>query len=881
VRRVITGLAFVGMTAAIVILPVTATSGPPVRPVPSTTEAVKMGSVEEPVADAEILEGATTDAGTPEVLPTLTVRQDDVAEFSLVGVTWAYDPEVTGTVVQVRVREAGGDWSSWTELGIEDAEQGDGGALDPDVRGGTSPLWTGPSTGVEAELVTRSGAAPTDVQLELVRPGESPADARLGEAAITDTADAASDMPPVYSRAQWGADERLMTWGAEYAPTLKAATLHHTDTANDYAADQVPAIIRSMYTYHAVSRGWGDIGYNVLVDRFGRRWEGRAGGLASTVVGAHAGGFNTGTFGVSMIGNYTATNPPPAVIDSVSDIIAWKFALYGVDPYGSTSLVSGGGGTAKFAAGTRVSLPTIFAHRDVGATACPGDGGYARLGEIRTQTMAKIGGFGSPIDDYYDSHADVRAALQAPTGDQGGSWNGQGLYRHYQGGSIYWSPATGAHAVTGGIRARWAALGFDAGYLGLPVSDMQCGLRDGGCLQSFQGGVLAWSPSSGVMATNGVIQAGWVASGRESGALGYPVTEMGCGFVGGGCGQQFQGGSIYWSPASGAFPVLNGPIRDHWMAQGWEAGPLGYATGWPACDLPTSCRQAFQGETVAWSSGTGIRTTSGSIAAMWVRAGAGAGLLGQPAEPMVCGLAQGGCRQSFEGGPVYWAPATGARGLSSAIEAVWSSAGGESGYLGYPSTDQGCGMVRGGCGQQFQGGSIYWSPATGAHATSGAIRALWVALGWEYGQLGYPLEEMTCGLAEGGCRQEFEGGTVTWSPSTGTRVVSGTLAEEWNSEGGESGSLGYPSTDMACGFVGGGCGQQFQGGSVYWSPASGAHAVYGAIRWAWIVQGWQAGPLGYATADIDCTLPDGGCEQKFQGGTLTWSPVTNTVRQTS
>ena len=69
-------------------------------------------------------------------------------------------------------------------------------------------------------------------------------------------------------------------------------------------------MMRSIYRYHAVSRGWGDIGYNVIVDKFGRRWEGRAGGLASTVVGAHAGGFNSGTFGVSMLGNYESVNPP-------------------------------------------------------------------------------------------------------------------------------------------------------------------------------------------------------------------------------------------------------------------------------------------------------------------------------------------------------------------------------------------------------------------------------------------------------------------------------------------------------------------------------------------------------------------------------------------
>src|SRR3712207_1623660 len=101
-----------------------------------------------------------------------------------------------------------------------------------------------------------------------------------GKPEITDQAHAASAMPPIYSRAQWGADESLMGWDPQYAPTIKAATIHHTADGNNYAAADVPAILRSMYAYHAVSRGWGDIGYNVIVDKFGRAWEGRTGGLA-------------------------------------------------------------------------------------------------------------------------------------------------------------------------------------------------------------------------------------------------------------------------------------------------------------------------------------------------------------------------------------------------------------------------------------------------------------------------------------------------------------------------------------------------------------------------------------------------------------------------
>ena len=323
-RRLLAGTtAFAALTGVVLVLPVYAEPSPEAVPVETSVEEVAMGSFSDPAPAAEVQAGTTDPvAGVPDAVPTLSASATDVAEFSLVGVTWAFDPAVTDTVVQVRVRDLAGVWGPWTEVSAEAAEQEAGADTGTPVRGGTAPLWTGPATAVEAELVTRSGAQPTDVQLDLVDPGESAADASLGDPDITETADAAVAMPPVFSRAQWGADERLMKWTPQYASTIKAATLHHTAGSNNYTADQVPAILRSTYTYHAQSLGWGDIGYNVLVDKFGRLWEGRSGGLASTVVGAHAGGFNTSTFGVSMMGNYDVVGTPQPMIDSVAAIIA-------------------------------------------------------------------------------------------------------------------------------------------------------------------------------------------------------------------------------------------------------------------------------------------------------------------------------------------------------------------------------------------------------------------------------------------------------------------------------------------------------------------------------------------------------------------------------
>ena len=391
VQRITAGLvAFLAFTGTVLVLPVYAAPAPEAEPVQTSAAEVVLGSVEEPSAEADVQEGTTEPIpGVDEEAPVLTVRETAVSEFSLVGVSWAYDPQVTDTFIQVRVQDVDSAWGEWTEVDTQGADQDADAAPAVQVRGGTDPLWTGPSTGVEVELVTRSGARPTDVRLDLIDPGESEADAALETPAIQNTANAAAAMPPVYSRAQWGADESLMRWTPQYPATIKAAAVHHTAGSNDYTPDDVPGILRAIYRYHAVTLGWGDIGYNALVDKFGRIWEGRAGGLASTVIGAHAGGFNTYTFGVSMLGDYDVVPTTQPLIDSVAAIIAWKLSLYGVDPTGTATLVSGG--TDKFPAGRSATLPTIFAHRDTKSTACPGRYLYAKLPEIRTKVAAGSG----------------------------------------------------------------------------------------------------------------------------------------------------------------------------------------------------------------------------------------------------------------------------------------------------------------------------------------------------------------------------------------------------------------------------------------------------------------------------------------------------------
>ena len=193
--------------------------------------------------------------------------------------------------------------------------------------------------------------------------------------------------------------------------------------------------------------------------------------------------------------------------------------------------------------------------------------------------------------------------------------------------------------------------------------------------------------------------------------------------------------------------------------------------------------------------------------------------------------------------------------------------------LGTASSAITCGLRDGGCYQNYQGGAIIWSPATGAHVTVGGIRAAWAATGYENGGLGYPTTDEVCGLRNGGCYQNYQGGAIIWSPATGAHVSVGGIRAAWAATGYENGGLGYPTTDEVCGLRNGGCYQNYQGGAIIWSPATGAHVSVGGIRAAWAATGYENGRLGYPTTD---EYPTGGgsVAQNYQGGRISWSPVT-------
>ncbi|MFJ4011816.1 peptidoglycan recognition protein [Streptomyces sp. NPDC090026] len=279
---------------------------------------------------------------------------------------------------------AGGGGGDGEEDGTDPGDA-DGDGTDADANADGTGTTAGPGTG------TATTPAPGTVLPALDR-GDTEAAAAAGGTLGFDATAAQPHIgprPAIVTRKGWGADESLREKTFVYTSTVKAAFVHHSATGNNYTCQQAPSVLRSIYRYHTVSSGWRDIGYNFAIDKCGNIYEGRAGGVAQPVLGAHTLGFNTNSTGIAVLGTYSSSNPPQAAVTAVAQLTAWKLGLHGVDPKGSVTLVSGGSG--KYAKGAKVTLNTIAGHRDGFATDCPGGRLYGQLGTIRTASAALQG----------------------------------------------------------------------------------------------------------------------------------------------------------------------------------------------------------------------------------------------------------------------------------------------------------------------------------------------------------------------------------------------------------------------------------------------------------------------------------------------------------
>jgi hypothetical protein len=215
--------------------------------------------------------------------------------------------------------------------------------------------------------------------------------------------------------------------------------------------------------------------------------------------------------------------------------------------------------------------------------------------------LVRVRSDSSALSRKYDDLGGSGAFLGEPTSEERPTYGRQGRYREYRGGSIYWSPETGAHEVHGVIRDKWRSLGGEGGSLGFPITD-ETSTPDGiGRYNHFRGGSIYWTPGTGAFEVNGLIGARWAEMGRERSVLGYPVTDETSTSDGVGRFNHFLNGSIYWTPDTGAHEVF-GQIRERWKSMGWEHSTLGYpTTGVIVAADGLSRYQRFQHGVLHWS----------------------------------------------------------------------------------------------------------------------------------------------------------------------------------------------------------------------------------------------------------------------------------------
>jgi hypothetical protein len=342
----------------------------------ATGEATNVIVTDQSGGELRLVPGATTGVYTSTAITA-------AFPFNAVAPHWrATVPDGSALRVELRVRTANDGWSPWYPFDDADwsAVQGrfypeaplllSGGqqfqyrvTLTAQVAGRTPLLDEMTVTAIDAT------SGPTTSQAK--------AAARPGQVTIQDV-----PPPTIIPRAAWGVDEDSPTWPPEYR-TVEKIVVHHTVTVNGYDEDEAAGWVRAIYDYHTITRGWGDIGYNYLVDSYGNVYEGRYGGPG--VVGGHVYGYNYGSVGIGAIGSYGNTGPSeppseapsPETLAALADLAAWEANRSYIHPLESAPFYD-------------VTTYNLTGHRDYGVTSCPGDYLYAKLPGLRQDTWQHI-----------------------------------------------------------------------------------------------------------------------------------------------------------------------------------------------------------------------------------------------------------------------------------------------------------------------------------------------------------------------------------------------------------------------------------------------------------------------------------------------------------
>ncbi|HEY8058249.1 MAG TPA: N-acetylmuramoyl-L-alanine amidase, partial [Acidimicrobiales bacterium] len=253
--------------------------------------------------------------------PEATAPQQGLEPFVTIGVSYRSASAVDG---RVRAHTVAG-WTDWYDLNGATGG-GDGPAATSPEAGhappASDPVWVGEADGFQLSLP----ADATGVVVHLVRPTGEAAPLTAGAA----TEAATGPAPTVRMREAWGA--RPYRGTVRLNSSLRRGLIHHTVNSNTYSRDQVPSMLRSIQAYHQDTRGWADIAYNFVVDRFGRLWEGRARSYEDPVIGSASSGDETGNVTVAFLGDGSRYTPSSTVLRSMGRLLGWKLRKHGLTP---------------------------------------------------------------------------------------------------------------------------------------------------------------------------------------------------------------------------------------------------------------------------------------------------------------------------------------------------------------------------------------------------------------------------------------------------------------------------------------------------------------------------------------------------------------------
>jgi len=325
----------------------------------------------------------------PAVGPGFSTAVELPIPGQMVTLTWDGPAEAA---LRIRSHHASRGWSGWTSLAGHAGEGPDPGRIEGNGRHGVGPVWLGDDA-THVEVGVDAGRL-SGLELDTLRAVEP----RSGWFGL-DAAAAAPGTPAIVPRSAWGAGPwNQSVAGCDAGPRLarhaNLVIVHHTVTTNSYSAGQAGGLIRGIWHYHVNSRGWCDVAYNFFVDRFGTIYEGRTGSIAGPVIGGHAAGFNTGSIGVALLGQYQPGGTPSAASVSTAQrtglrrLVAWLCGEYGLDARATPTVVSLGG--TRWAEGTAVPLSSIATHRDVSVTSCAGTNAISVLPSLRSQVQSDV-----------------------------------------------------------------------------------------------------------------------------------------------------------------------------------------------------------------------------------------------------------------------------------------------------------------------------------------------------------------------------------------------------------------------------------------------------------------------------------------------------------